>query len=668
MRKAWGIVFLAGAGVEAYLPQHRHHEPIVARSSRQTNRAPRLAAKVGTASEVWSPADEELALAPALPEIGHLSTNDVSACGEASTASDLLNEATRHIEVPDFSGVLECDDTNVVSNERSSSRSAKIMHDLKTMTLPLLAVWLSNPLLSLIDTAAVGKVSSVLDLASLGPATAVCDLGTYVFSFLSVVTTGLIANAVSRGNEQASDRFVNDAIVASTVCGVLMSAALLSPCGVPILRAFLGGNTMTRASRLLIPGANTYARIRALGFIPCLIGNQLQAAALARRNVRLPLMTVAVAGLVNLFGDYLLVVKSGMGIAGAAWATLASQVVALGVLVQAERSRRADRLADDRTIAERSRDVRKFFGKCMSPCAALVGRAGIGLTMARAGASCGTVAVAANQILYSVFALFCPMGEAISQTVMNLLPAAMAEDGEEGKRLGSSGRSLISAMLGMAVVLGGVDALAASALPMFAPTLFTSSRAVATALRQTAPWMGLTLVTHALSSTLEGVLFATGDARFLGTMYPMNMVAITVLCTALKPMMSLKLVWFLYAGSVALRFSEFSARTLLNQRSDATSDEVAAATAVGDVLSTAKAQVRTAEGLEVLDSLLQLAAFASSGSSLTVPDIPRTPHHGRVHYLHYERPSHNDDDGSGGDDSHAMTEQPLGLGILVPNQ
>ena len=70
------------------------------------------------------------------------------------------------------------------------------MHDLKTMTLPLLAVWLSNPLLSLIDTAAVGKVSTVLQLASLGPATAVCDTGGYVFSFLSVVTTGLVANAI----------------------------------------------------------------------------------------------------------------------------------------------------------------------------------------------------------------------------------------------------------------------------------------------------------------------------------------------------------------------------------------------------------------------------------------------------------------------------------------
>ena len=100
------------------------------------------------------------------------------------------------------------------------------------VALPLLAVWLSNPLLSLIDTAAVGKVSSVLELASLGPATAVCDQSAYVFSFISVVTTGLIANAVARGNEEASDRYLNDALTASFLFGTFLTVALMAPTGV----------------------------------------------------------------------------------------------------------------------------------------------------------------------------------------------------------------------------------------------------------------------------------------------------------------------------------------------------------------------------------------------------------------------------------------------------
>lgn len=556
---------------------------------------------------------------------------------EATAASDLLDKATRHVEVPDFSDVLSDPDAAPVrpDDDAKPSQAARIMHDLKTMTLPLLAVWLSNPLLSLIDTAAVGKVSSVLELASLGPATAVCDTGGYVFSFLSVVTTGLIANAVARGNQEASDRHLNDALIASLICGAGMAAAILSPTGVPLMQAFLGGASMSAASASLLPGAMAYSKIRALGFIPMLVAAQLQSSFLARRNVRLPLLAVAISSVVNLFGDYLLVVKGGMGAAGAAWATVGAQVVALGVLLRAEQVRRSGRVHDTRSFALRRRGLTRYFKKCASPAMALVGRAGTAVSMAAAASTCGTVAVAAHQILYSVFALFCPMGEAISQTVMNLLPSAMAEDGtEDGSEsdrvieLGKTARSLVTAMAGVALVLGGLDAIAAMALPMFLPHLFTSSSAVAQALFQTAPYMALTLTIHSLASMLEGVLFATGDAKFLGVVYPINCVLVTGACVLAGKALNLNLLWAIYVGSVAGRFLEFGLKYLWTNRRPAEAD--APATDVNEVLATAKDKARTEEGIVVIESLLEMAATVTRA----VPEIPLSPHHGREHYLH----------------------------------
>jgi len=47
---------------------------------------------------------------------------------------------------------------------------------------------------------------------------------------------------------------------------------------------------------------------------------------LAAQNPSIPLAAVALAGLVNVVGDYVTVQLFGWGIAGAAWATVLAQV------------------------------------------------------------------------------------------------------------------------------------------------------------------------------------------------------------------------------------------------------------------------------------------------------------------------------------------------------
>ena len=51
--------------------------------------------------------------------------------------------------------------------------------------------------MSLVDTAVVGRSASSLELAALGPATMVGDSLSYLFSFLSVATTNLIATSLA---------------------------------------------------------------------------------------------------------------------------------------------------------------------------------------------------------------------------------------------------------------------------------------------------------------------------------------------------------------------------------------------------------------------------------------------------------------------------------------
>jgi hypothetical protein len=82
---------------------------------------------------------------------------------------------------------------------------------------PCLALWISGPLLSLVDTsfiglssstaaaaAAAGGLSSASQLAALGPATTFIDGSLYLFAFLNVATTNLYASALATASAAAA--------------------------------------------------------------------------------------------------------------------------------------------------------------------------------------------------------------------------------------------------------------------------------------------------------------------------------------------------------------------------------------------------------------------------------------------------------------------------------
>jgi Na+-driven multidrug efflux pump len=200
------------------------------------------------------------------------------------------------------------------------------MRELLAFALPSMGIWLASPLLSLVDVAVVGQAST-LELASLAPATGLCDSAAYSFTFLAVATTSLIARARARGDTAAAQSALSDALTIAAVCGTGLCVVLLL--GAPALLAAYSG----AASAAVVGPAITYTRIRALGMPAALLVTVSQAAFLAAKLPAMPLLTVAVASIVNLAGDLLLCCVLHRGVAGAAWATIASQCVAAAVIV-----------------------------------------------------------------------------------------------------------------------------------------------------------------------------------------------------------------------------------------------------------------------------------------------------------------------------------------------
>ncbi|KAA8546029.1 hypothetical protein F0562_020520 [Nyssa sinensis] len=193
---------------------------------------------------------------------------------------------------------------------------------------PATGLWICGPLMSLIDTAVIGQGSS-LELAALGPGTVLCDNMSYVFMFLSIATSNMVATSLARGDKKEVQHQISILLFVGLTCGVLML----------LFMRFLGGWALTAFTGPknvhLVPAANTYVQIRGLAWPAVLVGWVAQSASLGMKDSWGPLKALAVASTVNVIGHVVLCSFLGYGIAGAAWATMVSQVIAAYMMIEA---------------------------------------------------------------------------------------------------------------------------------------------------------------------------------------------------------------------------------------------------------------------------------------------------------------------------------------------
>ena len=85
------------------------------------------------------------------------------------------------------------------------------MMELARFTLPTLSALLSSEVMSVIDTAVVGASSSK-ELAALGPAIMLTDSSAYLFFWLNVACTNLVASAMAKDDAEEAFKSVSDAL------------------------------------------------------------------------------------------------------------------------------------------------------------------------------------------------------------------------------------------------------------------------------------------------------------------------------------------------------------------------------------------------------------------------------------------------------------------------
>lgn len=365
--------------------------------------------------------------------------------------------------------------------------------------VPALGALAAGPLVSLIDTAFVGRLGATA-LASVAIASAIFLAVFAVFNFLEYAVTPLVARAIGAGDRNEAGRFTVAALGISTIAGLLAAVALIV-FSEPLLRAF-------GASNDVLEGATTYLRIRSLGIPALLVILVGHGAFRGYQDTRTPLVVTLGLNVVNLILDPILIFGLDWGIAGAAWATMAAQWFgAIWFVILFFWTRRTD------LGIEFGRPPQRTLGSLFGAGKSMVLRNASLLASLTAAtmvaARIGTADVAAHQIAIQLWIFLALVVDAL----------AIAGQAIVGKELGAGdpavAREVSDRLLALGLMFGIVLGVALALISPWLASWFTPDEAVVLAFASILPILIVMQPINGLVFVWDGIAIGAAAFSFL---------------------------------------------------------------------------------------------------------------------------------------------------------
>lgn len=204
------------------------------------------------------------------------------------------------------------------ADQQDFTRGA-IVRQLLIFMLPILLSQLLQQFYTIADTALVGQVLGAEALAAVGTSSLVLSVMVNFFIGFSAGLSVLVSHLYG---EKQYDRL--SALIQSIFVTVIAFAVLFTAAGILLTKPLL---TALSTPADLIPQAGLYLRIALGGMLAQLLYNTAAAILRALGNTTSALHYLAVAVVLNIVLDVLLLIVIPCGIAGAAMATVAAQYV-----------------------------------------------------------------------------------------------------------------------------------------------------------------------------------------------------------------------------------------------------------------------------------------------------------------------------------------------------
>ncbi|KNA16028.1 hypothetical protein SOVF_092890 isoform B [Spinacia oleracea] len=252
----------------------------------------------------------------------------------------------------------------------------------------------------------------------------------------------------------------------------------------------------------------SFVEIRALAWPAILVGSVAQSASLGMKDSMGPLKALLIASALNGMGDLVLCTFLGYGIAGAAWATAASQIVAAYAMVEALNRKGYNGYSF--SVPSLS-ELQEIFGIAAPVFLTMVSKVTFYGLLIYFATSMGTHVVAAHQVLLNIFGMCSVWGEPLSQTAQSFMPELLYG----ANRSLVKARSLLKSLLIIGVSVGLLLGTAATAVPFLVPNFFTSDTVVIGEMRNVWICFFLALSVTPCILPCEGTLLAGRDLKFI---------------------------------------------------------------------------------------------------------------------------------------------------------
>ena len=189
--------------------------------------------------------------------------------------------------------------------------------------LPVLAALFLQTMYGAVDLLIVGQYAATTDVSAVATGSQLMHSVTTVLVGLAMGVTVLLGQKIGQGNARQAGRVIGTGVSLFAILAAVMTVVLV---------LFSGQLARLMHAPADALGATTdYVRICSAGTVFIIAFNVLGSVFRGLGDSKMPLITVAIACVVNILGDLVLVAGFHMGAAGAALATVAAQAVSVAL-------------------------------------------------------------------------------------------------------------------------------------------------------------------------------------------------------------------------------------------------------------------------------------------------------------------------------------------------
>lgn len=198
-----------------------------------------------------------------------------------------------------------------------------ILPALLKFALPVLLALLLQAMYGAVDLQVVGKFGTAADISAVSTGSQIMQTITIVITGLAMGVTVLLGQKLGEDKPEEAGQAVGSGICLFAAVALIATALMLA--AAPAVA------TAMRAPADAWAGTVTYVRICSGGALFIVAYNLVGSIFRGLGDSQMPLLTVFIACVLNIGGDLLLVGGFGMGVAGAAIATVVAQAVSVAL-------------------------------------------------------------------------------------------------------------------------------------------------------------------------------------------------------------------------------------------------------------------------------------------------------------------------------------------------